>query len=196
MIISRRGRFIKGDRSAAAKYVQGRSVDQDGRAWNSKRCDWTDRWGEGQQGAFQLVLLLGPFLLSLHLKHSSQNDPAKQVTPCQSSAQKPLVAPSPDWKLQRSDLKSHIPTNPILSSLSASHWASFWPLCSSLIGQVRSHPRASALASPSFWNRLPSAIPRVHELRSLIRLSSSLWNISTRRREDFLSLAHWCIPST
>ena len=58
--------------------------------------DATGQIDEGQQGAFQLVLLLGPFLLSLQLKHSSQNDPAKQVTPCQSSAQKPLVAPRPD----------------------------------------------------------------------------------------------------
>ena len=38
-----------------------------------------------------------------------------------------------------------------------------------------SHPRAFALASPSFWNHLPSAILRVHDLRFLLRLSSSLW---------------------
>lgn len=67
--------------------------------WNSKRCDWTNRWGPARSLSTHLS---GPFLLSLHLKHSSQTDPAKQVTPCHSSAQKPLVAPSSlsEWKLQ------------------------------------------------------------------------------------------------
>lgn len=75
--------------SAAAKCVQGRSVDQGGSGIVRYATGQTD---EGQQGAFQLVSLLGPFLLSLCLKHSSQTDPAKSVTPCHSSAQKPLVA--------------------------------------------------------------------------------------------------------
>ena len=143
--------------------------------WNSKRCDWTNRWGPARSLSTRLSAWpLSPF---------SPPETQQPDWSCKTGHPLPLFcskAPSGPLLSLRvkdaaSDLKSHSPTTSVLSSLSASRGLHSDLSAHPLLGKCALTPGPLHLPAPLSGTVFPLLSPEFTILDLYSDLSSSLW---------------------